>query len=1059
MPDRMAVAECHSSSSSLSCTSAVHEVNVKQLFNLLDNNDLAVVSQTRQLIQENLNTTKESWMVSGLLDYYLTTHSDEALKMLSAINKQHEKVLLDKLHESMKVSDHRLPILRIVLYAVGEGPQWLYQIGNANLFCDIIKCVKTDTDVPVLMTGLTILSALMPVLPKHTMPYLNDFFEIFGRVAEFTCEKPGNVPKIFVIHLKAALYAFFYRLYGMYPCNFLIFLRNFARREENHNIYKAIVKPMLERVRFNPLLVTESKEMETVSSRWHSKETHDILASCTSLILDPIEGTVYKDEEIPALFFYQRQNSQRPSVDLTAQPNNIVAGNCSYRDSFLSSGSLDLNLSALCQPLKGDVLTPDAMLWWSPSLDAHLSNPPVSQGNSAAPSNGNTPILNSCEIDSQITNYHSCTKMASCDMERPVQNPTTTTKVTPVSCCSSPVEERTAPEISVQSLHNFVDTFISQDPSDVCDVEVAELTKRYSYEPCRKLMSLSSDDGHSSKAETCEKLSSDSVKQFMEKMNRIRFTSITTESDIDSFSIQDRFQNRVRSRSCPNISTAERSMDTSMDSKSISSTCSKIDGKIVQVETTGTQTEDIDLIASISDDQTNANIVDVPNAELINLYHFLLSPSPFSLCIRCKKSLDVFKNTEDCSLDLLEDCPNDQWINLSPVEILDKLLSRSAEQHDKELQQAPSTTQPNISRTCFGGSPPADDTSILQNQIILMQNQLIYERLQREGFAKLAATKQINASHVTALKEQNSAILDQLHLQEKEIRDLQETIKKLQEINCQLKQTDDKNQYSSIEKLKVCQAFCEKLKAENELLKNDLSEREKMAKEDRNNFQEANQKLFQTEKRIELMKKQVSDKEKLKEQMFLLQKELLLMGELQQRYQEKLDGVYYQCNEKEKRQHYVSTLEEETQELKKCLQQREVVAENWKSRWQELDENNKSKDITVEELKKCLDSVRSKFGEQIRVTEAKFDTVMKVNQNLQSHILKLRGEIVVLKKQAIQKNEYLPESMIKETALSSEIVGVNSLTNNLPPLESTEIKLDSPSPVLRNPITPGISIV
>lgn len=37
------------------------------------------------------------------------------------------------------------------------------------------------------------------------------------------------------------------------------------------------------------------------------------------------------------------------------------------------------------------------------------------------------------------------------------------------------------------------------------------------------------------------------------------------------------------------------------------------------------------------------------------------------------------------------------------------------------------------------------------------------------------------------------------------------------------------------------------------------------------------------------------------------------MGELQQRYQEKLDGVYYQCNEKEKRQHYVNTLEVETQ--------------------------------------------------------------------------------------------------------------------------------------------------
>lgn len=53
--------------------------------------------------------------------------------------------------------------------------------------------------------------------------------------------------------------------------------------------------------------------------------------------------------------------------------------------------------------------------------------------------------------------------------------------------------------------------------------------------------------------------------------------------------------------------------------------------------------------------------------------------------------------------------------------------------------------------------------------------------------------------------------------------------------------------------------------------------------------------------------------------------------------------------------------------------------------------------------------------------------------------------------------EYLPESMIKETALSSEIVGVTSLTNNLPPLNTAEMQLDSS--MLRNPTTPGISIV
>ena len=45
--------------------------------------------------------------------------------------------------------------------------------------------------------------------------------------------------------------------------------------------------------------------------------------------------------------------------------------------------------------------------------------------------------------------------------------------------------------------------------------------------------------------------------------------------------------------------------------------------------------------------------------------------------------------------------------------------------------------------------------------------------------------------------------------------------------------------------------------------------------------------------------------------MFILQKELLLMGELQRQYQEKLEGIDNQCTEKEKRQDYVNTLEAE----------------------------------------------------------------------------------------------------------------------------------------------------
>lgn len=1023
---------------------AVHQVNVKQLFNLLDDNDLAVVRQSKQLIQENLLTTKESWMVSMLLDYYLATHSDEALKVLASVNEQHEKVLLDKLHESMKCPERQLAILRVVLYAIGIEPSWLHHIGHTPLFTDIIKCVKFDTDVPVLMTALTILSALLPVLPKHTIQYLADFFEIFGRVATFCCQKPGNVPEIFLLHLQASLYAFFHRLYGIYPCNFLNFLRKFVRREENRIIYKEIVKPMLERVRFNPLIITGSKEMEVVSSRWHSKETHDIIASCASLILDPIEGTLYKDEEFPTFFPCQRRNSSKrnSSVDLSAFVAGIPTGN--YKDSFLSSGSLDLNLSTLCQPLKGDVLTPDPMLWWSPSLDMQLTTPPVSQMASAAPSKGGTPI-STLYNGSETPISHHGSRLGSCELERcsikatPVSFSEEELKSSPIRATfelsenslectkekidfaeevNSPSDEKKDLEFSVQTLNNFVNNFISNDQSDVCDVEVAELTRHCpsnaNIDPLKFSSVSDSEIPGVLKTSPCEKLSSESVKQFMKKVNRIRFTSMTGETDVDNFLMQDRTQSICRSRSCPNLFVTAHSMDASMESKSISSASGKVDAKLAQVENVATQTEDPNLISSFTDDQSLSNMSE-QHSELFNLYHFLLSPSPFSLCLKCKKPLDaVPAQAQELPVQTISVDPSSSNNYLSPVEMLDQLLTMGAAQHAKELNQIPLASQAQVSWTHFGGSAPADEVNILRNQILLMQNQLTYERFQREGFAKLACRKQINASHIMALKEQNTAVLDQLRLQEREARNLQETVKRLQEANCVLKQAEDKRQHSAVVQLKTALAECEELKAKNQFLNNTLSDKEKMAKEDRNNLQEANQKLFQAEKRLELMEEQDADKEKLKEQMLILKKELLLMGELQRQYQEKLEGIDNQCTEKEKRQDYVNALESEIKDLQKCLQQKEVLSDNWKTRYTELDESHKTKDAVIDELRKCLDGVKSKYSEQIKVTEAKCESVMKVNQNLQNHILILRGEIEVLKKKSLGQNELLPESIAHE---------------------------------------------
>lgn len=54
----------------------------------------------------------------------------------------------------------------------------------------------------------------------------------------------GQVGEDQIIHLQVALYALFLRLYGMYPCNFLLFLRTHFK-DKNDPIFCHTIKVLI----------------------------------------------------------------------------------------------------------------------------------------------------------------------------------------------------------------------------------------------------------------------------------------------------------------------------------------------------------------------------------------------------------------------------------------------------------------------------------------------------------------------------------------------------------------------------------------------------------------------------------------------------------------------------------------------------------------------------------------------------------------------------------------------------------------------------------------------
>lgn len=53
---------------------------------------------------------------------------------------------------------------------------------------------------------------------------------------------PVGAQGVFAVHLHASVYSLFHRLYGMYPCNFVSYLRAHYSMKENVDTFEEVVK-------------------------------------------------------------------------------------------------------------------------------------------------------------------------------------------------------------------------------------------------------------------------------------------------------------------------------------------------------------------------------------------------------------------------------------------------------------------------------------------------------------------------------------------------------------------------------------------------------------------------------------------------------------------------------------------------------------------------------------------------------------------------------------------------------------------------------------------------
>uniref|UniRef100_A0A3Q3AYD8 TSC complex subunit 1b n=1 Tax=Kryptolebias marmoratus TaxID=37003 RepID=A0A3Q3AYD8_KRYMA len=301
---------------------AREQPNVGDLLPLLETSDLQQLEEIRVSFLVFPLKERGSMLLNGLVDYFLETNSAQAMHILSSVREPHDKHLLDKMNDCLTKQACRLPTLMLLGHVVRKQPSWIHKIARYPLLLSLLKCLKTDTDVVVLITGVLVLITLLPMIPQAGKQHLWEYFDIFGRLASWNLKNPGHVSEVYLIHLHASVYSLFHRLYGMYPCNFVSYLRSHYSMKENMETFEEVVKPMLEHVRIHPELVTGTKDHELDPTRWKKYEIHDIVIECAKVSLDPKEAsceegyTTMPENFNPQLHLRPQDCTSSPYTDL-----------------------------------------------------------------------------------------------------------------------------------------------------------------------------------------------------------------------------------------------------------------------------------------------------------------------------------------------------------------------------------------------------------------------------------------------------------------------------------------------------------------------------------------------------------------------------------------------------------------------------------------------------------------------------------------------------------------------------------------------------------------------
>lgn len=255
--------------------------------------------------------------------------------------------------------DSRILTLSLLCEFIQQQPPHLHQLLQTPLFNNLLKCLQRDTSTRVISLAMTALVMFLPHMPSAAAQHLPALFNIYSRMLFWYRERKATEPRpradddeksekeislpeqdeswdklSYLLESEdeqvPELLHYFTFLYGLYPINFMSYIRKPQRYLRHANFpgaYDLDIEPTEIRQRSEPFrrlhllhpnffLLTIESEL-TDNNRWQKSEAADVVAECMALFVpgEDAQGLVHRSKALAKKVAVDSDVPEQPLLD------------------------------------------------------------------------------------------------------------------------------------------------------------------------------------------------------------------------------------------------------------------------------------------------------------------------------------------------------------------------------------------------------------------------------------------------------------------------------------------------------------------------------------------------------------------------------------------------------------------------------------------------------------------------------------------------------------------------------------------------------------------------